>query len=79
MRHRTIRSTALAATIATGGLLLASCSVGGLIGDCFGSDTISRSRYNDLNPIEQLRYEENSCGRYTRRDNIFSNLGDLFD
>ena len=44
--------------------------VEGFLSDCFGSDTISRSEYDDLNLLEQLLYEENDCGRYERHSNI---------
>ncbi|RMF85316.1 MAG: hypothetical protein D6744_01605 [Planctomycetota bacterium] len=75
--HR--RASMLAVGLALGATVLQSCSVGGFISDCFGSDTISRSEYDDLNPLERLLYDENDCGRYTRRSNVLDDLGDLFD
>jgi len=72
-----VRAAVLTTVLPGVGLLLShGCLLGGLVEDCFGSNTISQRQYEDLNPIERLFYEENSCGRYTRRSNLFS---DLFD
>jgi hypothetical protein len=53
-----------------------ACPFSGLVDDCFGENTISASEYDDLNALEQLLYEENSCGRYDRRSGSFWNLFD---
>lgn len=76
MRVRSVRATMLVITLGCGSFLFQGCPVGGLLTDCFGSGTISRSEYEDLNALERLMYEENSCGRYTRQSNIFSSLFD---
>lgn len=53
--------------LAAGSMLFQGCPVSGLLDDCFGENTISRSEFDDMNVFEQLLYEENSCGRYERR------------
>jgi len=75
MRIRGIRAGILATMLGLGSMLFQSCPLGGLVSDCFGSNTISSSEYDDLNAFERLAYEENECGRYTQRSNW---LGDLF-
>jgi|GEM_PF-6351231 len=64
MSLRRIRTAALTVMLGFGSLLFQSCPVSGLLNDCFGEDTISRSEYDDLNVLERLLYEENWCGRY---------------
>lgn len=76
MQMRRIRAATLVAMLGFGSILFQSCPVSGLLNDCYGEDTISSSEYDDLNALEQLLYEENWCGRYTRESNF---LGDLFD
>lgn len=71
MRLDRIRRVCLVVTACCGSLLLASCPLTGLVDSCFGADTISRSAYEDLNLVEQLLYEENSCGRYQRHSSFF--------
>lgn len=63
---RMCRFSGLTAVIA-GSTLFQGCPFAGLLDDCFGGDTISRSEYEDMNVFERLPYEENSCGRYERR------------
>jgi hypothetical protein len=75
MRMRWVRAGMLVAMMGSGSFLFGSCALGGLVSDCFGSNTISESEYDDLNAIERLAYEENECGRYTQRSDW---LGDLF-
>lgn len=79
MNMRRIRIATLVAMFGFGSLLLQSCPATGLLDDCYGEDTISSSEYEDLNPLEQLLYEENWCGRYTRKSGFLGDLGDLFD
>ena len=76
MYMRRIRGAMLVVMLGFGSFLFQSCLASGLLNDCYGEDTISSSEYDDLNALEQLLYEENSCGRYTRESNF---LGDLFD
>lgn len=73
------RVSMLAAGLAMGATVLQSCSIGGFLSNCYGADTISRSEYDDLNPLERLLYDENDCGRYTRRSTVLDDLDDLFD
>jgi hypothetical protein len=75
MRKRGIRAGWLVTALGLGSLLFQSCPLGGLVNDCFGSNTISESEYEDLNAVERLAYEENECGRYTERSDW---IGDLF-
>ena len=65
----------LVALLGSGSFLLQSCPLGGLASDCFGSNTISESEYDDLNAFERVAYEENDCGRYAQRSGW---IGDLF-
>jgi len=62
------RNTVLAMLLGAGAAVFQGCPVSGPVGqmvsDCFGEDTISESAFDDLNPLEQLLYEENDCGRY---------------
>jgi len=76
MSMRRFRAAALTMMLGFGSLIFQSCPLTGLLDDCFGEDTISSSEYDDLNAVERLLYEENWCGRYTRRSDFF---GDLFD
>ena len=73
-RARQFRTATLACAIGFGSFLFQGCPLSGLVTDCFGSGTISQSEYEDLNAVERLMYEENSCGRYTRQSNIFTRL-----
>ena len=75
MRIRGIRAGILATMLGLGSMLFQGCPFGGLVSDCFGSNTISSSEYDDLNAFERLGYEENECGRYTPRSDW---IGDLF-
>ena len=75
MHSRWIRRGALVVALGLGSFLFQSCPFGGLVDDCFGSNTISESEYDDLNAVERLAYEENECGRYTERSDW---IGDLF-
>jgi hypothetical protein len=59
-KSKSIVVTALVA----GSCLFQSCPFSGVLNDCFEEDSISDSEFDDLNPFEQLLYEENSCGRY---------------
>ena len=75
---RIVRRFRLAVLLGAGTMLLQGCPVGGLLGDllseCFGEDTISQSEFDDLNPFEQLLYDENDCGRYEPRSNLLDDL-----
>lgn len=53
--------------LGSGSMLLHGCPLRGLLDDCFGEGTISRSEYEDMYVLERLLYEENSCGRYDPR------------
>lgn len=66
-RMRTLGSSAMAAFIGMSSVLFQGCPFSGPLNDCFGEGTISESEYDDLNIIEQLIYDENSCGRYEQR------------
>ena len=43
--------------------------------ECAGSGTISEDQFDDLGFFDQLGYQENDCGRFAPRDDLF---GDLF-
>ena len=73
---RRLRNVVFVATLGLSSVVFQSCPVENLMDDCFGEDTISRSEYEDLNPLEQLLYDENSCDRYEPRSGF---LGDLLD
>jgi hypothetical protein len=76
MRAKGLRTAVLVLTIAAGSVVFESCPLTGLLDECYGENTISQSDYDDLNVVEQLLYEENSCGRYEGRSGF---LSDLFD
>jgi hypothetical protein len=76
MNVRRVRAAALVVTLGLGALVFQSCPFAGALEDCYGENTISRSEYEDLNAFEQLLYEENWCGRYTRRSTF---LDDVLD
>ena len=61
-----LRHTLLALLVGLGATTFASCPMGNL-DDCFGDDTISAGQYDELSFVEQLLWEENDCGRYSRR------------
>jgi len=75
MRIYRLRAAVMVALLGFGSLVFASCPLSGLADDCIGVNTISESEYDDLNGIDQLGYEENNCGRYERRSDLW---GDLF-
>ena len=79
MNSKRIRTVAFMVTLGLGSVVLQGCPLGGLLNDCYGEGTISRSAYDDLSAIERVTYEENSCGRYVRRSDWLGDLGDLFD
>jgi len=66
-----IRNTAFATALLLSSMVFQSCPISGLIDDCLGEETISRSDYEDMGSLEQLLYEENSCGRYEPVSDIF--------
>ena len=74
MNMRRFRAATLAALLGFSSFVFQSCPLSGFLDDCFGDNTISSSEYDDLNAVEQLLYEENSCRRYDRRS-----FGDLFN
>jgi len=61
---RRLRNAVFAATLGLSSVVFQSCPTNYLMDDCFGEDTISKSEYEDLNPLEQLLYKTNDCGRY---------------
>lgn len=68
-----LRKTILTAALGLGSMLFQGCPVSGIIDDCFGSNTISSSEFDDLNIIERQFYKENNCGRYEPASD-FANL-----
>lgn len=68
MRRTSARTRVIG--LALGSVVLQGCPVesllNGFFGSCFGSNTISRNEYDDLNIFEQVLYDENDCGRYER-------------
>ncbi len=76
MRTKGLRAATLLLTIGLGSFVFQSCPLTGLVDECFGENTISQSEHEDLNSLERLLYEENSCGRFERRSGT---LFDLFD
>ena len=72
------RDTVLAMLFWGGAVVFQGCPVSGagshMVSDCFGEDTISASEYDDLNPLEQLLYEENDCGRYEPQSSLLDDI-----
>lgn len=79
---RGVRRISRLALVVCGSFLFQSCQVDiggaftGFFSDCFSEDSISESKYDDLNPLEQILYEENDCGRYEPRNSL---IGDIID
>lgn len=64
MKRNKVLSAVLA--LGLGGTLFQGCGIG-FLSDCAAEGTISGSAFDELTPLEQLLWEENSCGRYERR------------
>jgi len=72
------RRFAYAVLVGSGAMLLQGCPAGSIVGaiasECVGSDSISQNQFDDLNVLQQLLYDENSCGRFEPASGLIPDL-----